>query len=381
MSQKQIYYFNNAATSWPKPNNVTLSLSEFLLRPPSDSARHCNCVKTENDTDVKCRNIISDFFNVDKEKYDITLTYGATYSANIVINWLSKKVNNIQLITDNSNHNSIYRTHYEKIGTKPIIIDWYKLDPQIISKDNNYYCVITQTNNIDGNTLSNEDIKRILDILKPHNIPVIIDITQSAGTYNINISDYNYDNLYIICSGHKGLYSITGIGFLIHPKNSIDIPLISGGTGGVNGIDYQNTNSLEAGTPNEIAMNSLIEGITYIKKTTTYYIRNKKFLLYNYFIKTFKNISDIYKNVFVLVESKNPESGIICLKIIDKQKSEEILQKISEKGFMVRSGVHCSPLYHINTLKCDSTIRLSFSIYNTQSDIYEFITVLKDIII
>ena len=51
-----------------------------------------------------------------------------------ILSTYMNEIDNIQLITDNSNHNSIYRTHYEKIGTKPIIIDWHKLDSQIISK-------------------------------------------------------------------------------------------------------------------------------------------------------------------------------------------------------------------------------------------------------
>jgi selenocysteine lyase/cysteine desulfurase len=382
MQKKPIYYFNNAATSWPKPNSVVLSLPEFLNKPPSDSARHCNCVRTDEDTDIKCKNKISNFLNINTENYDITLTCGSTYSANIVINWLSKKYDNIQLLTDSSNHNSIYRTHYEKIGTNPVIIEWDWLinnSNKLLSYNSNYYCVITHTNNVDGNTLSDDKIIQILNILKPYNIPVIIDITQSAGTYDIDISKYNYDNLYIICSGHKGLFSITGIGFLIHPKKSIDIPLISGGTGGINGIDYEHTNSLEAGTPNEIAMNTLIEGILSISAITTKYIRYKKSQLYNYFIDNYKTISEKFKNIFDIVPSKNPESGIVCLKILDKQKSEEIIQKITENGFMVRSGVHCSPLYHINILQCDSTFRLSFSMFNLQEDILEFINLLKTI--
>lgn len=366
-----MYYFNNAATSWPKPNNVVMSINQFFLKPPVDSSRHCNCIKSEDDIDIKCKNTILNFFGCDKEKYEVTITCGATYSANIVINWLSKKTNNnIQLITDNSNHNSIYRTHFEKIGTKPIIVDWNDFTYGFtFDTDTSYYCVITQVNNVDGTLITDKEICNILDILKPFNIPVIIDITQSAGTYDIDISKYNYDNLYIICSGHKGLYSITGIGFLIHPKKSIDIPLISGGTGGINGIDYQHTNSLEAGTPNELAMTTLVEGINYIQERTTSYIRSMKSNLVKKFIELYKPISDKFKKIFEMIECKNPETGIITFKIKDKQKSEEIIKKLTDSEFMIRSGVHCAPLYHINVLKCDSTLRFSFGVYNWEADI------------
>jgi selenocysteine lyase/cysteine desulfurase len=373
-----LYYFNNAATSWPKPQQVINTINQSLLKPSINSSRHCNCITKEDDVDIVCKNTIANLFNVDNEKYDITITCGATYSANIVINWLSQKTNqNIYLITDNSNHNSIYRTHYEKINNNPIIVDWddfiygYTFDT-----DKSYYAVITHANNVDGTVIETDTISKILDILRPFNIPVIIDITQSAGTYDIDISKYNYDNLYIICSGHKGLYSTTGIGFLIHPKKSIDIPLISGGTGGFNGIDYQHTNSLEAGTPNELAMHSLIAGINYIKDKMAF-TRDKKSMLVNHFIKSYNEFGSNLQHILELVECKNPQSGIVCFKIKNKQKTEEFLQELTKTGFIVRSGVHCSPLYHINILKCDSTVRFSFGCYNTIQSIIQVINYIK----
>ena len=257
-----ICYFNNAATTWPKPQSVVNTVCNSFKDPLVNSSRHCNCIKKTTDFDVVCKKKIKELLNVG-DTYDVVLTNGATYSANIVINWLSKKNSNIKLITDNCCHNCIYRTHYEKIGSKPIIIkDWNLLN---IDNDN-YYIAICHMNNVDGTLIDESSLSKIILQAKKFNIPVIIDITQSAGTYDINISSYNYDNLYVICSGHKGLYSIQGVGFLICPHNSINIPLISGGTGGVDGIDYKHTNSLEAGTCNEIAINSLIAGIDYVKK-------------------------------------------------------------------------------------------------------------------
>jgi selenocysteine lyase/cysteine desulfurase len=312
-------------------------------------------------------------FNVDTNTYDITITNGSTYSANIVINWLSKQNKDIKLIVDNSAHNSIYRTHYEKIGTKPILVDYTQ--KQNLNIDNNsYYCVITHVNNVDGTLLSDDNILYILEQLKPYDIPVIIDVTQSAGTYDINIHKYNYDNLYIVCSGHKGLYSTTGIGFLISPKNKINIPLISGGTGGINGIDYKNTNSLEAGTPNELAMVSLINGIDYVTKKGYDYITSYKQHLVEIFLHQLNTIpkNNPLKQFFELVPCQNLTSGIITFKILDKQRCDEFIHNITEHGFMVRTGVHCAPLYHINILKCESTLRFSFGIHNTTTEIKDF---------
>ena len=72
---------------------------------------------------------------------------------------------------------------------------------------------------------------------------------------------------------------------------------------------------------------------------------------------------------FKLNES-NPKSGIISLSILKPQDCEEIIVKLTDKyNIIVRSGVHCSPLYHINELKCDSTLRISFGYFNNKNEI------------
>lgn len=368
----EVYYFNNAATTWPKPDRVVSAVKDYFNDPPINSSRHCNCVKNNEDVDLVCKRKIAEFFNVDTEKYDITITGGATYSANIVIYWLSKTFSNLTLITDNCCHNSIYRTHFEKIGTKPIIVAnvshiWYQVWE---NKDIETYAAISHVNNVDGTKISESTLQEIFCKLKePKNIPVILDITQSAGTYDIDISKYDYDNLYVICSGHKGLFSTTGIGFLISPKGKIKIPFVSGGTGGAQGIDYQHTGSLEAGTPNELAMTSLIAGIDFLKDTSLGLIRITKEMFVDYFLEKLPEIKTDFLKYFKLVDVKDKSSGIICFKILNKEKCLDFITKMNKAGIIIRSGVHCAPLYHINVLNCEGTLRISFGYFNTKTQI------------
>lgn len=372
MTQSYIYYFNNAATTWPKPASVVDAVKNYFTTPPINSSRHCNCLKQHDDVDNVCKRKIAEFFNVDQEKYDVTITAGCTYSANIVINWFSKEDPKPILITDNCAHNSIYRTHFEKIGGKPFIIkDWDQISDFIVQQNTNYYVAISHVNNVDGTLITDDKIFKVIDFCKKNkNIPFILDITQSAGTYEIDISKYNYDNMYIICSCHKGLYATTGIGFLISPKDVIKIPLISGGTGGANGIDYTTTGSLEAGTPNELAMVSAIAGIEYIQKKTLRMISLRKKSLVEFFLSRYNTIDDNFKKVFELVECKNPESGILCFKMLNRERCEEFITHLTKDyNVIIRSGVHCAPLYHINVLKVEATMRISFGSFNIINDV------------
>ena len=366
-----IYYFNNAATTWPKPQEVVTSVTDYFVSPPINSARHCNCVKQTEDVDVVVKRKISEFFNINRDKYSITMSCGATYSANIFIYWLQKVNKDIRLITDNNGHNSIYRTHFEKIGTDPIILD--SLDEiKNIQEDEikNCYVAITHENNVSGDLISDDTLKIVFDYCRPYNIPIIIDITQSAGTYEIDVDNWNYDNLYIMCSGHKGLMSVTGIGFLVSPKDKINIPYVSGGTGGVSGIDYKNTGSLEAGTPNELAMTSLIAGLDFISSKKIRTIKLYKSMLVEYFLSNYHLVNPRFKENFEIIPITNPSSGIISFKLKNNTSCLHVVEKLTkEYKIMFRVGVHCAPLYHINVLKCESTLRISFGYFNKVHEI------------
>lgn len=379
----EIYYFNNAATTWPKPECVIQAVRNYFDNPPINSARHCNCIKNKEDIDLVCKRKIAEFFHVDTDKYTVTITNGSTYSSNVVVNWLSRKYNNnIRLIVDNCAHNSIYRPHFEKIGTDPVLIDSWETFDHFDYDGGNYYAGVTHENNVDGTLLSQDQLKKIVKDLGQYNIPIVIDITQSAGTYDINVSDFDYDNLYFICSGHKGLFSTTGIGFLISPKDKIDYPFVSGGTGGYQGLDYKNTGSLEAGTPNELAMVSLVAGLDFINEMGLKTIRLHKEMLVDYYLQRAKDIKPEFKKYFEQLPVKTKSSGLICYKALDKMVCTEIISKLNQDyKIVVRSGVHCAPLFHINVLRCDTTLRISFGFFNKKSDIDYLIDSINKIVI
>ena len=364
-----IIYFNNAATSFPKPTSVINHIHEALYRPSSDSSRSCNCKKKNSDSDVICKSKLRKFFKL-SNVYDIIFTNGATHSLNSVINHLVNDLNITTCYCTQQEHNSVYRTAHEKFKSVNFLNYISKSVVDVSDLSDGSCIFLNHMCNVDGNVL---DIPQILSTIKNSNVPVIIDITQSAGIYDIDISKWDYLNLYIVCSTHKGMMSLESLGFFTKPKHVKFSPFILGGTG-KDSLITTRTTSLEAGTPNSIAIESLIASINYINNFGLNNIKNTKRFLCEYYLKKIKTINNynLYKKLFILDENNiNLDSGIITLKV-NSSKANMFVESLNSNNIIVRHGLHCSPIYHINILKCESTIRISFGLFNTKSQIDKF---------
>ncbi len=374
-------YLNNAATTWPKPKEVVDAVVNSFNTPTLDSTRYCNCSKRPSDIDNVCRTKISEMFHVENNKFKVILTTGCTESLNIFTNQMARN-GLTTLVCGPESHNSITRCHFEKIKD-PIMLmirnsmydmtNIEALKEEIIRRKltDKFYVAITQCCNVDGTLTPDENIQKVVDTFREFNPPVVVDITQSAGTFEFNLSKYNYDNMYVACSCHKGLYSVQGIGFLIAPTNGLTMPpLISGGTG--KSFSERSTDNHEAGTGNELAMTSLSASIDYIKKTGLENIQSHKEMLVNYMVDKINNLpnKDKFDKVFYMFTPKTPKGGIICLKNVNQTFSRHVVTTLlNSYRIVLRNGLHCAPLYSRNYLKCDTTVRISFGMFNTTSDI------------
>lgn len=378
-----VIYFNNAATTFPKPYCVTSRIIRALDIPPIDSMRVCNCKKNNDDLDLLCKDAVSKFFNL-QNNYEVILTPGATYSSNIILNHFSKLGYNIAYTTKQE-HNSIYRTlnalnykiKYLPFDTNNQLI-FDELDDPFADYSKSIV-VINHECNVDGNLV---DISLASEYCQKIGCPLVIDITQSAGTQDIDISKLKYNNIYFVCSAHKGLFSIPGFGFLIKPKESDIRPLIFGSTGS-NSADSINTDSLEVGSQNYLGIISLTEGIAYLRREGLDFIRSKKTELCNYYFDKIKKMScyDLYTKMFHCDQNLcNKDSGIVSLKV-NTLLANEFVNRLKTNDIIIRHGLHCSPIYHLSVLGCKSTIRLSFGVFNTFPEIDRYIKIVDTLLI
>ena len=230
----KIYYFDNSATSEPKPKEVyeavKESLEKYNINPGRSGYRKSIDVGRKI---FEVREKVSKFFNL-KNSLNVAFTANATEALNFAIQGSIK--NKSHVITSNFEHNSVLRPLFylkDKRDVELTFIDRYdEIEKNI--KSNTKAIVINHISNVNGTI---QDIKKIGEICKKYNILFILDASQSAGYVDI---DMERDNIDILCiTGHKSLYGIQGIG-AICIKDNIEIePILEGGTGSFSKLSRQ----------------------------------------------------------------------------------------------------------------------------------------------
>lgn len=368
------YYFDNSATSSPKPERVLraldLSVREYNANP--GRAGHRKAVETGRKI-YEVREKIAQFFNV-KNSLNIAFTANATEALNFAIKGGIPEKSHV--ITTNFEHNSVLRPLFYMRDEKEVKLTFVNMYDEIEKNitSETKAVVINHISNVNGTV---QDIDVIGKICKKYNLLFILDASQSAGYSYIDMEKYNID---ILClTGHKSLFGIQGIG-AICLKDGVEIrPLLEGGTGSFSKLLRQPKEMpelLEAGTLNTPGIMSLGAGIDFINEIGLDKIREHENRLSGRFLSGLKDIEKIkvYKSL------TNEQGPVISLNI-DGVDSGDLAQILDEEfGIFVRSGFHCAPLAHktIGTYE-QGAVRFSFGYFNTYEEIEFVLSVLKNI--
>lgn len=368
------YYFDNSATSSPKPERVLraldLSVREYNANP--GRAGHRKAVETGRKI-YEVREKIAQFFNV-KNSLNIAFTANATEALNFAIKGGIPEKSHV--ITTNFEHNSVLRPLFYMRDEKEVKLTFVNMYDEIEKNitSETKAVVINHISNVNGTV---QDIDVIGKICKKYNLLFILDASQSAGYSYIDMEKYNID---ILClTGHKSLFGIQGIG-AICLKDGVEIrPLLEGGTGSFSKLLRQPKEMpelLEAGTLNTPGIMSLGAGIDFINEIGLDKIREHENRLSERFLSGLKDIEKIkvYKSL------TNEQGPVISLNI-DGVDSGDLAQILDEEfGIFVRSGFHCAPLAHktIGTYE-QGAVRFSFGYFNTYEEIEFVLSVLKNI--
>lgn len=369
------YYFDNAATSSPKPEEVYEAVEKAIknLNVNPGRAGYKKAIDVGREI-FNIREKIAKFFNL-KNSSNVIFTANATESLNFSIKGSIEKDSHV--ITTNFEHNSVLRPLYYLKDEKNIeltFVDTYKeIEKNISSKTK--AVVINHISNVNGTV---QDIEKIGEICRKHNLLFILDASQSAGHIKI---DMEKNNISILCAtGHKSLFGIQGIGVLC-VRDGVEIsPLLEGGTGSYSKLKRQPKEMperLEAGTLNTPGILSLGAGIDYINSVGINKIEDHENRLMNFFIDELKKMDrvTIYKSI------TDRQGTAISIDIEGISASDLAIILDEEFNIMVRAGFHCAPLAHktIGTYET-GTLRISIGFFNTQEEICYLVECLKKII-
>ncbi len=374
-------YLDNAATTFKKPDAVYDAVNDCLINYCANPGRGSHKLAMKALSKIyETRENLSKLFNIDNPM-DIVFTSNATEALNLAIKGFLKSGNHV--ITTSIEHNSVIRPikSLEKLNIENTIVKCDKngfLDVDDIEKaikKNTKLIVITHASNVCGSIV---DIKRVGEIAKKYGIKYLVDASQTAGVYDIDVIDMNIDMLAV--AGHKNLFGIQGSGVLYVNENIKLDELKQGGTGS-SSLELIQPNvypdKYESGTPNTPAIVSLNEGVKFILETTTKKIREKEEELCEYMIGKLLLIDGV--TVYGSHDAKK-RSAVISINIDDLDSGEISFILDNEFDILTRPGIHCSPLCHetIGTLK-QGTVRFSIGYFNTKEEIDKTIEALKSI--
>lgn len=371
-------YFDNAATTYPKPECVYQAMDSFSRNCGVSLGRgqHKLSSKASYIAD-ETRQLLLQIFHC--ENKEVVFTNTATETLNIILNGINiPKGANVYISP--FEHNAVTRTlHYLQNITEFNIIELnvnkggFVYDIEAIEKQfkssKPYSVIISHASNIIGTIAPIEDI---FSLAKEYDAITIADMCQTAGLIDTNISSNIYD--YIVFAGHKTLYGPLGISGFIGSSLSKLPPLIYGGTGiesANQDMPQKSPERFEAGSHNTSAIAGLNASLKWLLNNG---IDNIRVVEQSNYMKLC-SILDRYNNIKYF---KPMDSVGVVSCLFDGYSSDEIGQVLSENNIAFRSGLHCAPYAHkfIGTFPA-GTVRLSVSYFTTSDDFRKLEEVLQ----
>jgi len=373
-------YFDNSATTNPKPKNVIFSANRAMINFSFNSGRggYRHSVKAAERI-FDTREKIGTLFNI--EPQNIAFTQNCTLALNMAIKGSVSKGDHV--IISNLEHNAVARA-VEALALKGIVTydtACFSYDPETtvnnfksLIKSNTTLIVCMQASNVFGCVFP---VKEIGKLARDNGIRFITDAAQSAGVFDI---DVKRDNIDILCTaGHKGLYGPMGTGFMAVSDENIKLEtVIEGGTGSssmsLSQPDFM-PDRFESGTLNNSGIIALGAGVDFVN--------NKG--IKNIYTEELSMISMLYceldRNPKVKLYTPAPkiyETAPILSFNYDDYSSEKTSSLLAENGIATRGGLHCAPLAHKAFGTQDrGTVRISPSVFNNYNECEIFIKTLK----
>lgn len=373
-------YLDNAATTLHKPPCVLDAVVQ-AMQTIGNAARGAHGVSLDAaGTVYNARRKIAAFFGCPRPDH-VVFTNNATTALNMAIYGLLAPGDHA--ITTDLEHNSVLRPLYD-LESQGLKLDFVPSDRKGCVKYDDFEALIqpntkaiicTHASNLTGNAL---DVVKISQIAHRHGVHLIVDASQTAGSFPIDMTGMGID---VLCfTGHKGLMGPQGTGGLcIRPGVELR-PLLRGGSGVQSHNRQQPANyptRLEAGTLNAHGIAGLSAAIDYLNQEglESLYHREQELMLQFYEgVRAIDGVT-VYGDF-----STDRRAAIVSLNIRDYDSSMVADALCTDYDIAVRSGAHCAPRMHqaLGTTE-QGAVRFSFSPFNTKEEIQVAIEAILEI--
>ena len=373
-------YFDNAATSFPKPDGVAEAVYDYIKFNGMNIGRGVYEKAFASAEGVyETREVLCGLFNFSKPS-NVIFTVNVTEALNMIIKGLLRPGDHV--IVSSLEHNSVMRplTQLLKSGVyfdrAPCDSEGNSFGVEELIRDNTKAVIFSHASNVCGTIAPME---KIGEICKKHGLIFIADCAQSGGSVNVDMERMNID---VLCfTGHKSLLGPQGTGGFIIRDETVPLiePLISGGTGSVSDLETVPDflpDRFEAGTLNIAGIYGLKAGLEFIKRIGVDNIHRREMELTKRFLDGVRELEGCRIVGKKGVEGRTP---VVSLDM-EEDVSETAFRLDREYGIMTRVGMHCAPNAHraLGTFP-KGTIRFSFGYFNSEEEIDTAVEALRKI--
>lgn len=375
-------YFDNAATTFPKPDEVYSFMDEFYRHSGGNAGRgQYEKAASAKQLIDSTREMIQTILHCPAKQVIFEPT--ATIALNIIIQGLIESgVEDVYISP--FEHNAVTRTlhHFEKKGrvkVHTLIVNdqlGYDLERIRYQFDNIApdLVIVSHASNVIGLVAP---IEELFALAKKYNAYTVADMAQTAGLVECNVGSEVLD--FAVFAGHKTLLGPTGIsGFVMKP--SIDLPPVLFGGTGFESANQDMPQSLperfEAGTTNVLGVAGLYAALKWIDKTSIELLWKKEQENRSRLIELLSR----YDYISVIGNEPGLKYVGIVSCVINGISSDSAGAILAERGISVRSGLQCAPAAHrfLGTFPA-GTVRFSVNYYTNDDDFDALEEVLDDI--
>lgn len=367
-------YLDNAATSFPKPEQVYQAVMHAMREVGASPGRGGHRRSLEAGRIMfMAREAVAALFAI-PDSSRIIFTQSATGALNLALH--GTLIAGDHVITTSMEHNSLLRPLHalRREGVDVSVVQAGLdgiVDPEQIRRalqPNTRMIAVGHVSNVCG---SIQPIAEIATICQAAGALFLVDAAQSAGYIDIDVVANGIDLL--AAPGHKGLLGPPGTGLLYVAPQVALRPIIEGGTGTSSTSEEQPLtmpDGFEAGTHNLLGIAGLKAGIDFIRERGIDTIFRHEQELVNEAERLLNRIPGV-----TIYGPGNPGLRASVLSFNVAGIDASLLAAELDHGFdiAVRAGLHCAPQAHrtIGTLPA-GTLRLSPGWSSTREEIAFF---------
>ncbi len=420
---KDNFYFDNAATSWPKPEPVYAFMDSFFRSNGVNPGRSGHMLSLEAEQMVfQTRKMLARFFGFSGDPNRVVFTLNGADAINMAIAGLVKPGDHV--ITTRLEHNAVLRVanHLEHDGVAQISRvsaepSGYVLPENIEAaiQPNTKAIVLNHASNVLGTV---QDVEAVGAIAKKHGLVLVVDAAQTAGVVPIDMALANIGVLAL--PGHKGLFGPMGVGVLIVAEDVTLSPTRFGGTG----VDSESPlqpetypHRLESGTvplPGIAGLHAaqkwfLALGkqclekqladqdhtaeqrltLAELNESQSEHAVICKLAIEHIHTTEMQHIAEIetllkrYPSVTVLGAARNDARVAAISFIVDGMSAQQLGDMLdADYHICARAGLHCAPLVHQDavTIEQGGALRLSPGYFTDEEDMRNLINALTELL-